>query len=946
MAYSWQESVKPAGTQDIQCDIEYLDKSYIHVYLDGAETTAFTWTSSTNIRLNSPLSVETAVLLIRKTKREYLYIAFASGAPFIEGNVDTQNTQFLHLVQELVEGRYIEGFYGDINMHRYRITNLGDPVNARDAANKQYVDAGDARLDQRIDAEHTAWVSAVANEASIRKAADDALDVRTTNLEQTFFDANTNSFQWWTVLDTDTDTVAPGMLFTKAKVRLNGVTQTAGYSYSITSGVVKFAEVVPAGTLVDMTIGIDTSVDTSALASMMDLLASADGYKYIGQAANVAALRLITGAAGQYIQLREYSTGSGVGGGTLVGVSGSVPADDGVYFFRVSPTFGWRRVLRGPLTLGDAGAVGDAIISGTTVTGTDDTEAVRRAFNARVTIRENSSRNYRLTAPVTMANGLVNFEGAGIGRTVFVYDHLSAGITFGSETNSTIKYPGKFSKCSCIRPNYMNGPSSSGPKSFSFGNFSPLVVEEVGEANAIGFGIFCVFCIGVTVTKCYARDHLGSFDVPKSGSDGIHFYKCQNVWATHNIIDNVGDDALSSGSFDPLFPCYNINFLHNRINRVHGACKLYGYVDGATVEGNCYREGHEGGVYLTNDNNSPVNSFVRNVNILNNQFYSISGFSPTNVVAGGVLARFWTTNGNSAVIENITIRGNLFSACGAGIAAVNCDDVKRFRNIVIEDNVFENTPLSLGGSRPFLLLQQVDEVASVCRNVFRNAHSGAIRIDHIYGGYTASWVNARLVIRDNIIDNYGLAPSLSLMPNGILVRPSSYDLTVIMTGNIVMGQRVSDTLASTQGILVNTVNPQSFIEANQSDNNIAIAAGSGAYKGTSKTIGSAPSAGTHYAGSQLTDVNHSTRYTCRLSGTFGTLTGITGTTTAGSKTVTLNDAGSVYIGSIITIAGVSGSKRVLSKNGNVILIDSAAGATVSDAAVDFSAPTFITEAMS
>lgn len=162
MAYSWQESVKPAGTQDIQCDIEYLDKSYIHVYLDGAETTAFTWTSSTNIRLNSALSAETVVLLIRKTAREYLYIAFASGAPFIEGNVDTQNKQFLHLAQELVEGRAIEGFYGDISFNGYRITNVGTPEKDTDAANKAYVDttvrseavlraAADAKIQQDVD---------------------------------------------------------------------------------------------------------------------------------------------------------------------------------------------------------------------------------------------------------------------------------------------------------------------------------------------------------------------------------------------------------------------------------------------------------------------------------------------------------------------------------------------------------------------------------------------------------------------------------------------------------------------------------------------------------------------------------------------------------------------------------------------------------------------------
>lgn len=153
MAFSWQEQVKPAGTQDIQCDIEYLDKSYIHVYLDGVETTGYTWTSSTNIRLNTALTADTTVLLIRKTEREYLYIEFASGSPFIEVNVDSQNTQFLHLAQELVEGRAIPGFYGDISMNGYRITNLADPTNAQDAATKGYVDELHDAAVERADAQ-------------------------------------------------------------------------------------------------------------------------------------------------------------------------------------------------------------------------------------------------------------------------------------------------------------------------------------------------------------------------------------------------------------------------------------------------------------------------------------------------------------------------------------------------------------------------------------------------------------------------------------------------------------------------------------------------------------------------------------------------------------------------------------------------------------------------
>jgi len=156
MAYSWQEETYSAGTQNITVDIEYLDRSYIHVYLDGTETTEFTWSSDVLIKLDSALGSSTKVTLVRRTDKEDLYIKFADGAAFIRENLDTQNTQFLHLAQELVEGRSIDGFYGSISMNGYRITNLGTPVDSADAANKDYVD------------------SVLATEAAIRAAADTA----------------------------------------------------------------------------------------------------------------------------------------------------------------------------------------------------------------------------------------------------------------------------------------------------------------------------------------------------------------------------------------------------------------------------------------------------------------------------------------------------------------------------------------------------------------------------------------------------------------------------------------------------------------------------------------------------------------------------------------------------------------------------------------------------
>ncbi len=280
MAYSWQEQIKPAGTQDIQCDIEYLDKSYIHVYLDGVETTGYTWTSSTNIRLNTALTVGTTVLLIRKTEREYLYIEFASGSPFIEVNVDSQNTQFLHLAQELVEGRAIPGFYGTISMNGYRITDLANPINSQDAATKAYVDVTDALLGQRIDAE-----------AATRKAADDALSMRTSALENTFISGvETVSYPWSTVLTEDTDEVTPGLAFTKAIVEINGVGQIRGYSFEIVDNTILFAATLPAGTLVAARLGVDvTAGDGFATQASVDYLADSLGdLAYLDKAAAVS----------------------------------------------------------------------------------------------------------------------------------------------------------------------------------------------------------------------------------------------------------------------------------------------------------------------------------------------------------------------------------------------------------------------------------------------------------------------------------------------------------------------------------------------------------------------------------------------------------------------------------------------------------------------------------
>lgn len=77
---------------------------------------------------------------------------------------------------------------------------------------------------------------------------------------------------------------------------------------------------------------------------------------------------------------------------------------------------------------------------------------------------------------------------------------------------------------------------------------------------------------------------------------------------------------------------------------------------------------------------------------------------------------------------------------------------------------------------------------------------------------------------------------------------------------------------------------------------------------------------------------------CTTAGTSGTLSSVTGGITSGTTALVVNDASGLAHGQHITIVGVTGTKIITNINGTAITIDSNADATVSGAAVAFSAP--------
>lgn len=96
------------------------------------------------------------VTVRRHTKNDEMYNAYDGGAPFSRLSLDENFEQLLRLSQEFAEGLGIDGLSNNLSMNGYRITELGDPVDIMDAANKQYVD-------EEIDAVEAAYTAADAS---------------------------------------------------------------------------------------------------------------------------------------------------------------------------------------------------------------------------------------------------------------------------------------------------------------------------------------------------------------------------------------------------------------------------------------------------------------------------------------------------------------------------------------------------------------------------------------------------------------------------------------------------------------------------------------------------------------------------------------------------------------------------------------------------------------
>lgn len=153
MSYSIQRAVSDGTLKTLLLSIDFLDSSYIKVFIDNVEQalgTTWTWATPKSITFPAPLAAGVAVIVRRSTNIAAVRHSLSGGAQFTNATMDDNFLQMLHITQESSEGLEMGDLYNELDMHGYRIRNLGYAVDGGDAISlAQYKADADGAYAQR-----------------------------------------------------------------------------------------------------------------------------------------------------------------------------------------------------------------------------------------------------------------------------------------------------------------------------------------------------------------------------------------------------------------------------------------------------------------------------------------------------------------------------------------------------------------------------------------------------------------------------------------------------------------------------------------------------------------------------------------------------------------------------------------------------------------------------
>lgn len=131
--YSVQREQSDGSLNRISVRVPYFSKDDIHVYVDdveinssASEESAYTWRWDGDYIAITPNVASGSEVLVRRITpiNEAIHI-FDGRSEFDDQSMDENFQQLIYIAQEYSEGSGIKDVFSDINMHGYKITNVG-----------------------------------------------------------------------------------------------------------------------------------------------------------------------------------------------------------------------------------------------------------------------------------------------------------------------------------------------------------------------------------------------------------------------------------------------------------------------------------------------------------------------------------------------------------------------------------------------------------------------------------------------------------------------------------------------------------------------------------------------------------------------------------------------------------------------------------------------------
>lgn len=139
MAYSYVSYTADGDTSHFTIPFEYISTNHLRVKLNGVATTEYTLPTSSRVALNTKPASGTLVSISRVTPKDDTIVDFVNAALLKASDLNTASLQQLYCLQELIDHALVTNAVNEYDAGERVISNVANPTNNLDAANRQWV---------------------------------------------------------------------------------------------------------------------------------------------------------------------------------------------------------------------------------------------------------------------------------------------------------------------------------------------------------------------------------------------------------------------------------------------------------------------------------------------------------------------------------------------------------------------------------------------------------------------------------------------------------------------------------------------------------------------------------------------------------------------------------------------------------------------------------------